>query len=145
VYRNMELWSEVRRRVLVEGVSKRQVLRETGMHWRTLKMMLSEGVRRQLSAGCPDLSALPAAVLDRRSQHACPSHFTGWLTPCNGELERRARSQLVLPFALWCQNRAKRFASEGPRGTWELSIAAVKVTYRLPVRCGSIDRAARRL
>ena len=36
----MEQWSELRRRVLVEGVSKRQVLRETGLHWQTLKKIL---------------------------------------------------------------------------------------------------------
>ena len=33
MYRNMEDWSEIRRRVLVEGVSKRQILRETKLHW----------------------------------------------------------------------------------------------------------------
>ncbi len=37
----MEQWSEIRRRVLVEGVSKRQILRETGMHYRTLEKVLS--------------------------------------------------------------------------------------------------------
>ena len=37
----MEQWSELRWRVLVEGVSKRQVLRETGMHWSTLEKMLA--------------------------------------------------------------------------------------------------------
>jgi transposase len=37
----MEQWLSIRRQVLVEGVSKRQVLRETGMHWRTLEKMLS--------------------------------------------------------------------------------------------------------
>ena len=36
----MEEWTEIRRRVLVEGVSRRQILRETGMHWRTLKKIL---------------------------------------------------------------------------------------------------------
>jgi transposase len=37
----MEQWTEIRRRVLVEGVSKRQILRETGMHWRTLEKILA--------------------------------------------------------------------------------------------------------
>jgi transposase len=37
----MEQWAAIRRRVLVEGVSKRQVLRETGMHWTTLEKILS--------------------------------------------------------------------------------------------------------
>ena len=34
-------WADIRRRVLVEGVSKRQILRETGMHWLTLKKILT--------------------------------------------------------------------------------------------------------
>src|SRR5215468_11719972 len=33
-------WAEIRRRVLVDGVSKRQILRETGMHWKTLEKIL---------------------------------------------------------------------------------------------------------
>ena len=37
----MEQWAAIRRRVLVEGVSKRQILRETGMHWTTLEKILS--------------------------------------------------------------------------------------------------------
>jgi len=40
VYTDMEQWAEIRRRVLTEGISKRQVLRETGMHWRTLEKIL---------------------------------------------------------------------------------------------------------
>ena len=47
----MEQWSEIRRRVLVEGVSRGQILRETGMHWRTLKKILTHsqppGYRQQ--------------------------------------------------------------------------------------------------
>jgi transposase len=43
VYRDMEQWTEIRHRVLVEGVSKREVLRETGMHWTTLEKILSHG------------------------------------------------------------------------------------------------------
>jgi transposase len=33
-------WAEIRRRVLVDGVSKRQILRETGIHWKTLEKIL---------------------------------------------------------------------------------------------------------
>ena len=36
----MDQWTEIRRRVLVEGVSRRQVLRETGLHWKTLQKIL---------------------------------------------------------------------------------------------------------
>ena len=42
VYINMEQWLEIRRRVLREGVSKRQIMRETGMHWETLKKILEQ-------------------------------------------------------------------------------------------------------
>jgi hypothetical protein len=40
VLKDMLQWAEIRRRVLVDGVSKRQILRETGMHWRTLEKVL---------------------------------------------------------------------------------------------------------
>lgn len=40
----MDQWLEIRRRVLIEGVSKRQILRETGMHWRTLEKILTHSV-----------------------------------------------------------------------------------------------------
>ncbi len=38
----MEQWAEIRQRVLVDGESKRTILRETGMHWTTLEKILSE-------------------------------------------------------------------------------------------------------
>ena len=37
----MEQWADIRRRILHEGVSKRQILRETGMHWTTLEKILT--------------------------------------------------------------------------------------------------------
>jgi transposase len=40
VLKDMLQWAEIRRRVLVDGVSKRQILRETGMHWTTLEKIL---------------------------------------------------------------------------------------------------------
>jgi len=42
VYRDMQQWTDIRRRALAEGVSKRQILRETGMHWTTLEKILSQ-------------------------------------------------------------------------------------------------------
>jgi len=36
----MDAWANIRRRVKIEGISKRQVLRETGLHWKTLKKIL---------------------------------------------------------------------------------------------------------
>ena len=40
-YPDTEQWAEIRRRVLQEGVSKRQILPEIGMHLRTLEKILS--------------------------------------------------------------------------------------------------------
>jgi len=40
VYTNMELWSEVRRRVLTGELSKRQARKEYSLHWDTLQKML---------------------------------------------------------------------------------------------------------
>jgi len=49
----MEQWTEIRRRVLVEGVSRRQVQRETGLHWKTLRKILGHseppGYRQQVA------------------------------------------------------------------------------------------------
>ncbi|MDI9433141.1 MAG: IS21 family transposase, partial [Planctomycetota bacterium] len=56
---DMEQWLEIRRRVLREGVSKRQILRETGMHWGTLKKILAHpsppGYRRSRSVQKPKI------------------------------------------------------------------------------------------
>jgi len=40
VYTDMEKWSEIRRRVLVEGESKRSIQRRYGIHWDTLEKIL---------------------------------------------------------------------------------------------------------
>ena len=41
VYRDMEWWTEIRRKVVVEGVSKRAIVREYGIHWDTLEKVLT--------------------------------------------------------------------------------------------------------
>jgi transposase len=40
----MEEWLQIREQVLVEGVAKRQVLRDTGMHWQTLQKVLTHSI-----------------------------------------------------------------------------------------------------
>jgi len=40
VYTDMKKWEEIRHRVLREGVSKREILREEGIHWKTLEKIL---------------------------------------------------------------------------------------------------------
>lgn len=66
MYKDMEQWSEIRRRVLVEGVSKRQILRETGMHYRTLEKILEQssipGYRYQAPRAKPRLGAFCARI-----------------------------------------------------------------------------------
>ncbi|MBN2269875.1 MAG: hypothetical protein JXN61_04630, partial [Sedimentisphaerales bacterium] len=44
MYRDMDQWIKIRQRVLKEGVSKRQIMRETGMHWETLKKILEHSI-----------------------------------------------------------------------------------------------------
>jgi transposase len=41
VYKDMDRWTEIRKKILVEGVSKRQVMEEEGIHWETLKKILA--------------------------------------------------------------------------------------------------------
>ena len=42
VYDDMQQWSQIRRQVLVEGVRKREVLRQMDMHWRTVEKILTD-------------------------------------------------------------------------------------------------------
>jgi len=44
VYTNMEQWTDVRRAVLVEGISKREACRRFGLHWDTLQRILEHSV-----------------------------------------------------------------------------------------------------
>ena len=75
-------WADIRRRVLVEGVSKRQILRETGMHWLTLKKILTHpeppGYRQRQARPKQKLAAFQARleqilkedqVLPRKQRH----------------------------------------------------------------------------
>lgn len=41
MFTNMEKWAEIRRRVLVEGQSRRSVCQEHGLHWKTLEKILT--------------------------------------------------------------------------------------------------------
>jgi hypothetical protein len=52
---NLETWARVRRKVLVEGRSKRSVMAEEGLHWETLQKMLAHaappGYRQSVKRG----------------------------------------------------------------------------------------------
>ena len=73
----MELWSEIRRKVLVEGVSKRQICVEYGLGWRTLEKMLvfpePPGYRRAVPRGRPKLGAFVAVIDELLAVDADPS------------------------------------------------------------------------
>ena len=43
MHTDMDEWLKIRQQVLVDGRSKRTVLRETGLHWKTLEKILSHG------------------------------------------------------------------------------------------------------
>jgi transposase len=53
----MDRWTEIRKKILVEGVSKRQVMEEEGLHWETLKKILENsqppGYRMKQERPCP--------------------------------------------------------------------------------------------
>ena len=88
MYRNMDQWIDIRRRVLVEGVSKRQILRETRMHWRTLEKILEHseppGYRRAKPPAKPKIGPyLPKIVeilesdkpLPRKQRHTAQRNW----------------------------------------------------------------------
>jgi hypothetical protein len=59
VFTDMENWAEIRRRVLVDGQSKRSVRREFDFHWDTLQKILKHpeptGYRRSVPRPRPKL------------------------------------------------------------------------------------------
>ncbi len=68
MYRNMDQWIDIRRRVLVEKVSKRQILRETRMHWRTLEKILEHseppGYRRTKPPAKPKIGPFVPKIIE---------------------------------------------------------------------------------
>jgi transposase len=65
VLKDMLQWAEIRRRVLVDGVSKRQILRETGMHWTTLEKILRHSEPPGYRADKPRAKPKLGPYLDR--------------------------------------------------------------------------------
>ncbi|HEY2786950.1 MAG TPA: hypothetical protein VGJ05_18455 [Fimbriiglobus sp.] len=41
MYADMEQWTEIHRRVLVDGLSQREACKQYALHWRTLKKILT--------------------------------------------------------------------------------------------------------
>ena len=86
MYRDMDQWMEIRRRVLVEGVSKRHILRETGMHWTTLEKILAHsqppGYRRGKPIAKPKIGPYLDWIrqileADSRDARSPPDRHTG--------------------------------------------------------------------
>ena len=68
MYRDMDQWLDIRRKVVVEGVSKRQVLRETGMHWTTLEKILAHSEPPGYRAKAPRPKPKVGPCLERIAQ-----------------------------------------------------------------------------
>jgi transposase len=103
----MEQWSEIRRRVLVAGVSRRQILRETGMHWRTLRKILTHseppGYRQKQPRPKPKLGP-----------------YWGRIEQILKEDETQPRKQRHTAKKIW-----ERLKAEGYRGGYSVVKAAV--------------------
>jgi hypothetical protein len=76
----MQDWAKIRRRVLVEGVSKRLVCREQGLHWDTLQKILTypepPGYRRSQPPGSKldDYRETIAQILAESKERRKASH-----------------------------------------------------------------------
>jgi transposase len=68
VLKDMLQWAEIRRRVLVDGVSKRPILRETGIHWRTLEKILRHSQPPGFHTKAPRPQPKLGPFLDRIAQ-----------------------------------------------------------------------------
>lgn len=66
MYTDMEEWTEIRRRVLMEGASKRSVMRATGIHHETLEKVLAysepPGYRRTVPYRKPKIGPFEARI-----------------------------------------------------------------------------------
>ena len=123
MYTNMDQWAEIRRRVLVEGASKRSIQREYKIHWKTLQKILREaeppGYRqtqpRPKKKLGPFLGVLEEILRQdqdapRKQRHTAKRIFerlrdehgyTGGLTMVKGAVQawRQKRSEVFVPLS----------------------------------------------
>ncbi len=118
MYRNMQQWTDIRLRVLAEGVSKRQILRETGMHWTTLEKILAhpsppgyrlEQIRPQPKIGPDRIAEILGAdkSAPKKQRHTAKriyerireEGYTGGYTQVRGAVGRmrRVRREVYVP------------------------------------------------
>ena len=83
MYTNMEQWTDVRRAVLVEGISKREACRRFGLHWDTLRRILEHsappGYQRLAKADRPVIGpwlGRLGELLQERSQQPRKQRYT---------------------------------------------------------------------
>ena len=118
----MQQWADIRLRVLVDGVSKRQILRETGMHWTTLEKILAHseppGYRREQPRAQPKIGPYldrMAEILDadksapKKQRHTAKriyeriqeEGYTGGYTQVKEAVRRmrRVRREVYMPLA----------------------------------------------
>jgi len=53
MFTDMEQWADIRRRAMIEGTSGRQIQRETGLPWKTLKKVLENSLPPGYRQGQP--------------------------------------------------------------------------------------------
>ena len=85
MYRNVDQWIEIRRRVLNHEISRRQACREYGLHWQTLKKILLQPMPPEKRApGVPRASKLDrfrpviVAILDADKTTHKKQRHTAW-------------------------------------------------------------------
>jgi transposase len=123
VFTDMEKWSEIRRRALVDGLGKRAARREYGIHYKTLKKILTHaeppGFRRperqRPSVVGPLLSVVHPILMDDRKAPRKQRHtavriyrrlrdehgYTGGLTVVKDAVRawRRSHAEVFVPLA----------------------------------------------
>jgi transposase len=76
----MKQWQEIRHRVLKQGVSKRQILRETGMHWQTLEKILAHssppGYRRATPTRKPKIGPWLGRIVEMLKEDQAKQYHT---------------------------------------------------------------------
>ncbi len=98
MYTDMEIWAEIRRRVLIDGLSKRAACREYDIHWDPLKKILEHpeppGYRRAVPRPRPKLDPfLPVIHQILQDDKKAPRKQRHTARRIFGTTPRRARLQ----------------------------------------------------